>query len=144
MKGAFGMDVEAYRDFKHLYKTGENLRDHMSDLELALTALGETVAVELHRDHDSRTYQQLEADATAAGEVVARTRQEIEARTGRPVVQRGNHRDWWAGRHRQRASRPRTVAGPVDPGVDASEGAKDSCPERPANDRSEVADKQVA
>ena len=94
MKGAFGMDVEAYRNFKNLYKTGESLRDHMTDLELALTALGETVAVELHREHASSGYEQLEADAAATGEVVARTRQEIEARTGRPVVQSGNHRDW--------------------------------------------------
>ena len=90
MKGAFGMEVEAYRRHKNLFKSGENLRDHMSDLELALTALGETVAVELHRDHDSRGYEALESDARAAGDVVARTREEIEARTGRAVVQSGN------------------------------------------------------
>ena len=116
MKGAFGMEVEQYRQFKHLYKTGENLRDHMTDLELALTALGETVAVALHRDHDSRGYDQLAADAAAAGEVVARTRQEIESRTGRQIVQSGNHRDWWSGRRRP-APRPRTVAGPVGSGA---------------------------
>jgi hypothetical protein len=133
MRGAFGMDVEGYRNFKYLYKTGENLRDHMTDLELALTALGETVAVELHREHDSRRYDQLESDAAAAGEVVARTRQEIEARTGRPVPQSGNHRDWWAGRRQRAAWRPRTVAGPA---VDApGERAKDTRPEQPAIER---------
>src|SRR5437868_1885052 len=58
MKCAFGMEVEQYRNFKSLYKTGENLRDYMTGLELALTALGETVAVELHCDHDSRGYEQ--------------------------------------------------------------------------------------
>src|SRR5215212_1859131 len=63
MRGAFGMEVEEYRRFKHLFKTGENLRDHMSDLELALTALGETVAVALHRDRDSGNFDQLLADA---------------------------------------------------------------------------------
>ena len=114
MKGAFGMEVEQYRQFKHLDKTGENLRDHMTDLELALTALGETVAVALHRDHDSRGYDQLAADAAAAGEVVARTRQEIESRTGRPVAQSVNHRDWWSGRRRP-VPRLRTMAGPVQP-----------------------------
>jgi hypothetical protein len=96
MRGAFGMEVEQYRQFKNLYKTGENLRDHMTDLELALTALGETVAVALHRDHDSRGFEQLEADAKAAGDVVAKTRSEIELRTKQSVVQAGNHRDWWA------------------------------------------------
>ena len=144
MRGAFGMDVEGYRTFKNLYKTGEKLRDHMTDLELALTALGETVAVELHRQHDSRGYEQLEADAAAAGEVVARTRQEIESRTGRPVPQSGNHRDWWSGRRQRAVQRPRTVAGPVIPGADASEGAKDSTPERPVTDPTDHAQKQVA
>ena len=135
MKGAFGMEVEQYRQFKHLYKTGENLRDHMTDLELALTALGETVAVELHRDHDSRSYEQLEADVVAAGEVVARTKAEIESRVGRPVVQSGNHRAWWAGRQRKAPNpRPRNVSGPVDPGTDASDGGENTSPEAPVQD----------
>jgi DNA-damage-inducible protein D len=141
MKGAFGMEVEQYRQFKHLYKTGENLRDHMTDLELALTALGETVAVALHRDHDSHGYDQLAADAAAAGEVVARTRLEIEGRTGHPVTQSGNHRDWWSGRRRS-TPRPRTVAGPVNPGAGAADGSKDTSPDAPAT--SSAADQHVA
>jgi DNA-damage-inducible protein D len=144
MKGAFGMEVEQYRNFKSLYKTGENLRDHMTDLELALTALGETVAVELHRDHDSRGYEQLESDAKAAGEVVARTRSEIEARTGRAVTQSGNRRDWWAGRRRDAAPRQRTVAGPVVPGGVSVDGGKDTSPEAPAAESAPMPDKQVA
>ena len=143
MKGAFGMDVEAYRNIKCLYKTGENLRDHMTDLELALTALGETVAVELHRDHDSRGYNRLEADARSAGEVVARTRQEIEVRTGRPVVQSGNHRDWRSGR-RRRTDRSRTVAGPVDPGVIEGSLGKDTSPAQPEARQRDSTPKQVA
>jgi hypothetical protein len=150
MKGAFGMEVEQYRQFKHLYKTGENLRDHMTDLELALTALGETVAVELHRDHDSRSYEKLEADVVAAGEVVARTRSEIEARVGRSVVQSGNHRDWWAGRQRKAATpRLRNVSGPVEPatsvepGRDAPHRGNNRSPGAPAHDVG-TPDKQVA
>ena len=126
MRGAFGMEVEQYRQYKNLYKTGENLRDHMTDLELALTALGETVAVALHRDHDSRGLEQLEADAKAAGEIVAKTRTEIELRTKQPVVHSGNHRDWWArGRRRNATPAPapaplpgtREVSRPVEPKV---------------------------
>ena len=150
MKGAFGMEVEQYRHVKNLYKSGENLRDHMTDLELALTALGETVAVELHRDHDSRGFEQLEADVRAAGDVVARTKAEIEARVGRPVVQSGNHRDWWSGRTRRApAPRPRRVSGPVVaadapvPGAAAAESGKDTSPEAPvggvARDEKQVA-----
>jgi hypothetical protein len=108
MQVAFGMDVEGYRRHKGLFKTGENLRDHMSDLELALTALGETAAVALHRDRDSREFEDLLSDAKDAGEIVARTRSEIEQRLGHGIVEAGNHRGWtsassvepWAGRRR--------------------------------------------
>ena len=142
VKGAFGMEVEEYRRHKNLFKTGENLRAHMSDLELALTALGETVAVALHRDHDSRGYEALEADARDAGEIVARTRDEIEARTGRPVVQSGNHRDWWTA-SRRRVAKPgtRVASGPV--GADASDGSAKTSPEPAASDIP-GADKAVA
>jgi hypothetical protein len=92
MRGAFGSDVEGLRRFKGLHSTRENLRDHMSDIELALTSLAETVAVNLHRTRDSRGVEQLVADAKDAGEVVAETRQAIEVRTGKPVVTPGNYR----------------------------------------------------
>jgi hypothetical protein len=112
MQGSFGMDVETYRRHKGLFKTGQTLRDHMSDLELALTALGETAAVALHRDRDSHTFDDLVADAKDAGNVVARTRGEIEQHLGHLVLEPGNHRGWWAGR--RRAARPA-------PGQDAPE-----------------------
>lgn len=112
MERGFGMDVEAYRRHKGLFKTGEALRDHMSDLELALTALGETAAVALHRVRDSRAFDDLLGDAADAGEVVARTRSELERRLGHPVVEAANHGGRWAGR--RRTARPR-------PGADAAE-----------------------
>ncbi len=122
MRGSFGMEVEEYRRHKNLFKTGENLRDHMSDLELALTALGETVAVELHRERDSRSFDQLLSDARDAGDVVSRVRQEVEGRLGKPVVQAGNHRGWWAGSRRRHAAGG-TVNSARRPGADATAAA---------------------
>ncbi len=95
---AFGMDVEGYRRYKNLFKNGENLRDHMTDLELALTALAEAVAVNLHRERGSQGFEELAADAKDAGEIAAGTLQEIEARGGKPVLTPGNHQGWWTGR----------------------------------------------
>lgn len=86
MEAAFGMDVNAYRRFKRLVRASDNLRDHMSDLELTLTMLGETAAVELHRDRNSQGFEQLKADVREAGEVTRIARQEIERRGGRKVV----------------------------------------------------------
>jgi len=86
MQAAFGMDVEAYRRYKGLVRTGQNLRDHMTEVELALTALSESTAVELARQRRSQGFDALLLDAKETGQIVARTRQAIEERTGRPVV----------------------------------------------------------
>jgi DNA-damage-inducible protein D len=84
---AFGMDVTAFRARKGLTRTSESLRDHMTDVELALTELGETLAVSLHRGRGSQGVEQLEQDARDAGRIVARTRAEVETQLGRPVVE---------------------------------------------------------
>src|SRR5687767_11015282 len=85
MTGAFGMDVNAYRQFKGLNRPGQTLRDHMTDLELALTALAETTAVALARNRGSQGVEQLARDARDAGEIAAQTLAEIERRSGRTV-----------------------------------------------------------
>lgn len=144
MEGAFGMDVEAYRNHKHLYKTGQNLRDHMTDLELALTALGETVAVALHRDRKTQGFEDLQRDAQDAGSIVAKTREEIEGKTGHAVIESGNAKAWWMGGRRS-SSRVRTVSGVTEaapqPGQEAPVQAETS-PETPAV--VETPDKAVA
>jgi hypothetical protein len=91
MLGAFGMDVESYRRYKGLFRTGQNLRDHMTDMELALVALSESAAVELARTRRSSGFEALLLDAKETGQIIARTRDEIERRTGRPVVSAMNH-----------------------------------------------------
>lgn len=92
MQNAFGMDVEGYRRYKNLSGANQNLRDHMSDLELALTSLGETASVALHQARDSHGVDQLRRDTDEAGQIVAQTRRQIEERSGRPVVNPGHHR----------------------------------------------------
>jgi DNA-damage-inducible protein D len=88
-RGTFGMDVEQYRRHKNL--RAENLRDHMSDLELALLTLGETTAAILHRDRDSIGQEDLERDVRDAGEIAGLARQEIERRTGKSVPTPDNY-----------------------------------------------------
>ena len=83
---AFGMDVNRYRESKDLRRNSQNLRDHMTDLELTLTMLGETAAVELHRDHNAQGFEQLQADVKSAGEVARMARVEIERRAGRSIA----------------------------------------------------------
>jgi len=86
MRGAFGMDVESYRRHKGLTRSGETLRDYMTDVELALTSLAETAAVVLGRERESSSYEQLLADAKDAAAIVGKTRLDLEDKSGRPVV----------------------------------------------------------
>jgi hypothetical protein len=78
MEGVFGMDVEHMRRYKNLTGTNRNLRDHMSDLELVLVALGETSAVTLGRNRGSHGVEELLADARDAGRIAGSARQQIE------------------------------------------------------------------
>jgi hypothetical protein len=91
MSSAFGMDVEKYRRYKGLFRTAHNLRDHMTDLELALMSLGETAAVELHRRRRSAGFEALLLDAKDAGRLIGRTRQELEAKLGGSIVAASNY-----------------------------------------------------
>jgi hypothetical protein len=89
---AFGMDVQEYRRYKGLTnRPGENLRDHMTDLELVLTMLGEATATAFLRDRDAQGLDDLTNAAKDAGEVVASAKAEIERHSGKTVANPGNH-----------------------------------------------------
>lgn len=59
MQGAFDLKVDEYKQVKGLAR--ENLRDHMTDIELILTMLGEATTTKLHRDRDSQGIEPLSA-----------------------------------------------------------------------------------
>lgn len=84
MQGAFDLKVEDYKQVKGLER--ENLRDHMTDIELILTMLAEATTTKLHRDRDSKGFEPLKKDAQEGGAVAGSTRRDIEKRSGKPVV----------------------------------------------------------
>ncbi|MCX6935271.1 MAG: hypothetical protein NTZ01_03620 [Verrucomicrobia bacterium] len=88
MQGAFGLKVEEYKQVKDLER--ENLRDHMTDIELILTMLAEATTTKLHRDRDSQGMVPLKKDAQDGGAVAGRTRKDIEDKSGKPVISGGN------------------------------------------------------
>jgi hypothetical protein len=91
MQGAFDLKVDEYRQVKGL--TRENLRDHMTDIELILTMLGEATTTKLHRDRDSKGIEPLKKDAQEGGAVAGSTRRDIEKRSGKPVVTGENFKE---------------------------------------------------
>jgi DNA-damage-inducible protein D len=78
MKGAFNLTVSEYKQLKKLKR--ENLRDHMVDLELILTMLGEATTTQLTRDRNSKSLPKLKRDAKEGGAVAGNTRRDIERR----------------------------------------------------------------
>ena len=88
-KACFGMTPSEYKKFKGL--SLENLRDHMKDLELILTMLGEATTTKITKDRDSKGFIPLKGDAREGGEVAGSARKDIEKRTGKPVSTRKNY-----------------------------------------------------
>jgi DNA-damage-inducible protein D len=88
MQGTFALKVDEYKQVKALAR--ENLRDHMTDIELILTMLGEATTTKLHRDRDSVGMPRLKKDAKDGGAVAGRTRKDIEGQSGKPVISPDN------------------------------------------------------
>lgn len=90
--GTFEISVQAHKKYK-LLPSRENLRNHMTPIELALLSLSEASCVEFHRDRDSQEFSELRRDAVDAGEIGGDARKMIEQRMKKRVVSFENHLD---------------------------------------------------
>jgi DNA-damage-inducible protein D len=88
-KGTFDMNAKQIKEFKSLGNP-DNPRDHMSELELILTMLGEATTTEITTTRDSKGLPELSRDAKDGGQVAGNARKEIEEKTGKRVVGKGN------------------------------------------------------
>ena len=84
-KSGFGIDAKEYKNIKGLHES-QNLRDSMTNIELALTNLGEATAVEFHRKNNSQGINKLKEDVNKAGNVLNKAKTEIENELGKSIV----------------------------------------------------------
>ena len=91
-KSGFGLSAKEYKNVKGLHES-QNLRDSMTNIELALTNLGEAAAVEFHKKNNSEGINQLKKDMNKAGNVLKKAKEEIEEELERPVVTSENYID---------------------------------------------------
>ena len=89
-KSGFGVTAKEYKDIKGLHES-ENLRDSMTNIELALTNLGEATAVEFHKKNDSKGLKKLKNDMSEAGNVINSAKKEIERKLEGPIVTSDNY-----------------------------------------------------
>jgi prophage antirepressor-like protein len=86
-----GVTTRQYKDLKSLKK--ENLRDNMTTLELVLNMLAEATTTEISKEKRPLTFEENRSIAHSGGEVAGIARNEVEKRTGKPVVTAKNATD---------------------------------------------------
>lgn len=88
-KATFGLTPADYKKLKGLKR--ENLRDHMTDLELIFTMLGEAATTEIARNKDAQGLLKNKQAAQEGGSVAGNARRQLEAKSGRKVITRDNY-----------------------------------------------------
>lgn len=91
-KATFGMTPTEYKQHKDLPKKSKaNLRDHMNDLELIFTMLGERMTTEISQYEKPATFVQNKVVAKRGGKVAGNARKDAEKELGRPVMSKDNY-----------------------------------------------------
>jgi len=88
-KAAFGITPGEHKQLKGLER--ENLRDHMTDLELIFSMLGEAATTEITRVDDAQGFQESKRAARKGGGVAGKAREELEKKTRKKVVTKENY-----------------------------------------------------
>lgn len=87
-----GKSTKEYKHYKGLRK--ENLRDNMTNIELALNTLAEASATELSKDKNPIGYKENAAIAQKGGDVARAARDKLESQLGRSVISSAKASDY--------------------------------------------------
>ncbi len=88
-KATFGVTPSEYKKLKGLKR--ENLRDHMGDLELIFSMLGEASTTRIARDKDAQGFTENKSAAKEGGAVAGTARKELEKQITGKVVSKENY-----------------------------------------------------
>ena len=88
-KATFGLTPSQYKEVKGLQR--ENLRDHMSDLELIFSMLGEASTTEITRKTDPTGFVENKKTARKGGKIAGDARIALEKETGKRIVSKKNY-----------------------------------------------------
>ena len=88
-KATFDMTPSEYKKFKKLKR--ENLRDHMDDLELIFSMLGEAATTEITKTKNAQGFIENRKTARKGGSVAGKARKDLERKTGKKVSTKQNY-----------------------------------------------------
>ena len=87
-----GITTKQYKQHKGLKK--ENLRDNMTNLEMAFNILAEASATELSKQRDPQGYSQQKGVAKDGGSVAKVAREKLESQLGHTIISRAKASDY--------------------------------------------------
>lgn len=82
-KATFGMTPSQYQKFKGLKR--ENLRDHMNDLELIFSMLGEASTTEIARNKNTQGFSENKTAAKEGDDIAGEARKKLELKSGKKI-----------------------------------------------------------
>ena len=88
-KASFGMTPSEYKKFKGL--KSENLRDHMTDLELIFSMLGEASTTEIERTQNPEKFEEHIEVSRKGGKIAKNAREELEQETREDIISEENY-----------------------------------------------------
>ncbi len=88
-KATFGMTPSEYKEHKGLQK--ENLRDHMTGLELIFSMLGEAATKEIAVNRDAQGFDENKSAAKVGGKIAGDARHQLEQESGKPIISQENY-----------------------------------------------------
>ncbi len=88
-EATFGLSPKKHAEFKELRR--QNLRDHMTDLELIFSMLGEASTTEIAQVRDAQGFGENHEAARDGGGVAGKAREDLERKTGKKVVSGRNY-----------------------------------------------------
>lgn len=82
----FGLIPSDYKNLKGLTKASDNLRDHMTDVELIFTMLGEASTAVIATSRDAKGFEENQDAAKLGGNVAGSALKDLERKSGKKVV----------------------------------------------------------
>jgi DNA-damage-inducible protein D len=92
-EATFGIPIKEHKKIKSLHQENknQNLRDHMTDLELIFNMLGEASTTEIAKNKDAQGLDQNKDAARKGGNIAGNARKKLEEETGKKIVSRKNY-----------------------------------------------------
>jgi DNA-damage-inducible protein D len=88
-KAAFGLTPSEHKKVKGLKR--ENLRDHMTDLELIFSMLGEAATTEITQTEHPQGFDENKRVSKRGGKIAGNARKQLEHETGKKIVSKNNY-----------------------------------------------------